>query len=132
MDDNIYRHKLIVRYFETDQMKVVYYSHYLVWFEAARRDFLKSKGFPYTKFEKMGFFLPVSEVHCKYFAPAHYEDEIIVELWIEELKKVSLKINYKVIREKNEELLASGYTIHPCINEHRKIVPFPEEFINIF
>ncbi len=132
MNKEIFKHKLCVRYFETDQMGFVYYSHYLVWFEAARTDLLKKKGLSYKKFEEMGYFLPVSEAHCKYISPGHYEDDIIIETWVEEIKRASLRIAYRVLREKDSQLLAKGYTIHPCINKNRKIVPFPEEFQNIF
>ena len=35
---------LRVRYAETDKMGVVYYANYLVWFEVARADLLRSLG----------------------------------------------------------------------------------------
>lgn len=132
MVKKIFKHKLTVRYFETDQMGFVYYAHYLVWFEATRTDLLKSWGFPYKKMEQMGFFLPVAEAHCKYMAPAHYEDDIIVEAWMEQLKNVSIKIAYNVKRDKDSQLLAQGYTVHTCLNQEKKIVPFPDEFRKIF
>ncbi len=119
MNKDIFKHRLVVRYFETDQMKMVYYSHYLVWFEAARTDLLKDRGLPYSKFEDMGFLLPVSEAYCKYISPAHYEDEIIVEVWVEKLKQATLRMGYRVIREKDDKLLATGYTVHPCLNKER-------------
>ncbi len=132
MKENMFKHKLFVRYFETDQMGVVYYSHYLVWFEAARTDMLKTRGLSYKEFEKMGYFLPVAEAHCKYIVPAHYEEDIIVETWIEEIKRASVRISYNVVREEDGKCLAVGYTVHPCINKDRKIVAFPEEFVKIF
>lgn len=132
MNKDVFKHKLVVRYFETDQMKMVYYSHYFVWFEGARTNLLKNRGLSYKKFEEMGYFLPVSETFCKYLSPAHYEDEILVETWAKELKKVSLRIDYRIIRETDNKLLATGYTIHPCINKAGKIVPFPDEFRKIF
>ncbi len=131
MNRKVFKHKLTVRYFETDQMKMVYYSHYLVWFEAARTHLLKDRGLSYTKFEEMGYYLPVSESYCKYISPAQYEDEISVEVWVEELKNATLKMGYRVVREENNKLLATGYTVHPCINKERKVVPFPEEFRKI-
>ena len=33
-----------VRYAETDQMGVVYYANYLVWFEVGRADWLRALG----------------------------------------------------------------------------------------
>ena len=38
---------LRVRYAETDQMGVVYYAHYFVWFEVARAELLREHGWSY-------------------------------------------------------------------------------------
>ena len=38
---------LRVRYAETDQMGIVYYANYLVWFELGRTDFCRQRGFRY-------------------------------------------------------------------------------------
>ncbi len=130
MRKEIFHYSLTVRYFETDQMSVVYYAHYLVWFEEARTEYLRHQGFPYKRLESMGFYLPVSEAYCKYMSPARYDDHLIVETWIEELKSVSLKIGYRIIREEDKMVLATGFTVHPCINKERKIVRFPETFAN--
>ena len=39
--------RLRVRYAETDQMKVVYHSNYIIWFEVGRVEFLRQLGFAY-------------------------------------------------------------------------------------
>ena len=43
---------LRVRYAETDQMGVVYYANYLVWFEIGRTDFCRQHGFAYKEMEQ--------------------------------------------------------------------------------
>ena len=40
-----------VRYAETDQMGVVYYANYLVWFEVGRVELLRALGFSYRQLE---------------------------------------------------------------------------------
>ena len=55
-----------VRYAETDQMGVVYYSNYFVWFEVARAELLRSLGWSYREMEAEGVGLPVIEAHCEY------------------------------------------------------------------
>ena len=37
-----------VRYAETDQMGIVYYANYLVWFEIGRVELLRSLGLAYS------------------------------------------------------------------------------------
>ena len=65
-----------VRYAETDQMGVVYYANYFVWFEVARADLLRTLGWTYREMEEAGVLLPVIEAHCEYRRPARYDDEV--------------------------------------------------------
>src|SRR5688572_3570472 len=57
---------LRVRYAETDRMGVVYYANYLVWFEVARADLMRSLGWTYREMEETGITLPVIEARCDY------------------------------------------------------------------
>jgi hypothetical protein len=41
-----------VRYAETDQMGVVYYANYLVWFEVGRVELLRALGYSYSYFSR--------------------------------------------------------------------------------
>ena len=40
-----------VRYADTDQMGVVYYANYLVWFEVGRTEWLRDAGWSYREME---------------------------------------------------------------------------------
>ena len=50
-----------VRYADTDQMGVVYYANYLVWFEIGRTEWLRDAGWNYRDMEETGVSLPVIE-----------------------------------------------------------------------
>jgi len=126
MESKIFKHRLRVRYAETDQMGVVYYANYFVWFEAARTDFLRTIGMPYKSLEQQGIFLPVVEAYARYIAPAFYEDEIVVEIQLKEIKSASLKIFYNVKRCSDNKLLVEGYTKHTVINKNGKIKRMPD------
>lgn len=67
-----------VRYAETDQMGVVYHTHYLVWCEVGRTDFLRSMGSSYAELERDGLRLAVSGANIRYLAPARYDDVVRV------------------------------------------------------
>ena len=69
---------LRVRYAETDQMGVVYYAHYFVWFEVARAELLRQQGWSYREMEASGVILPVIEAYCEYRRPARYDDQVEV------------------------------------------------------
>ena len=87
-----------VRYAETDQMGVVYYANYLVYFERSRTEMLRDAGLPYSTLEKDGVFLPVSEAYCKYLAPAHYDELLIFKSHVEEIKGVRIKMASEIQR----------------------------------
>ncbi len=120
-------HKLLVRYAETDQMGIVYYANYLVWFEAARTDFLRAIGMPYKQLEEEGLLLPVIEAYVKYISPAYYEDEITVETWVKTLKPISIIISYKVFRKGGSKPIAHGFTKHAVINKKGKIIKMSDK-----
>lgn len=103
-----------VPYADTDQMAVVYYANYLVYFERLRAELLRQAGLPYSELEAQGFMLPVIEAHCDYRGSARFEDLLIISGWIEEIKGVRVKIHCEVRR--GEELLVSGHTVHACVN----------------
>jgi len=101
-----------VRYADTDQMKVVYYGKYLEYFEVGRAALIRSLGLPYSELERRGILLPVVEAYVKYRNPAHYDDLISIEARVSELPHATLKIDYRVILDREEEPLAEGYTVH--------------------
>ncbi len=103
---------LIARYAETDRMGIVHHSHYAVWFEAGRTDFLKKAGVTYSSLEAMGFMLPLYEMNCKFKRPAQYEDEILVITKISFMSPVRLHLSYQVINSANSKLLVTGETMH--------------------
>jgi acyl-CoA thioester hydrolase len=101
-----------VRYQETDKMGVVYYGNYYTWFEVGRSEFIRSLGFSYSDLETKGIMLPVVESHCRHMAPAVYDDLLLVRTSIKELSGARIAFDYKVIRKRDDALLASGGTMH--------------------
>ena len=53
-----------VCYGDTDKMGVVYYANYFEFFERGRTEMLRSAGFPYSRLEELGLFLPVTEANA--------------------------------------------------------------------
>ena len=104
---------LRVRYAETDQMGVVYYANYLVWFEVGRTELCRQRGFAYRDMEKDdGLCIIVAEVRCRFHAPARYDDEIDVLTRIASMRRRVITFQYEVRRAPDSELLAEGETVH--------------------
>jgi acyl-CoA thioester hydrolase len=125
--------ELRVRYAETDQMGVVYYANYLVWFEVGRVEFMRSLGFDYKQMElEDGCILPVVEANCRYRAPARYDDVILIEAGPVILKGSLLKFAYRVFRASNaregQMLLAEGETVHIVCDASMQKCLMPERY----
>lgn len=120
-----------VSYADTDQMDVVYYANYFVWFERGRIECLRDMGLSYKEMEKQNLILPVMEAGCSYKAPAHFDDLVLVKTKIKELGKSSVSFTYEVLNKETGQLLATGETRHPFINKERKIVRIPAEIRKI-
>lgn len=127
MEPKVHTTEIKVRYAETDKMGIVYYANYLVWFEVGRTEYLLTEGLDYREVEQEGLFMAVVEAHCVYRAPARYGDVVVVESWPSEVKNSSLKFNYKVVRKKDNMLLAQGYTTHVLIDKDVKPRKIPEK-----
>ncbi|MFC1481935.1 acyl-CoA thioesterase [Candidatus Neomarinimicrobiota bacterium] len=118
-----YRHQVI--YAQVDRMDVVYYSRYYEFFEAARSALLRSLELPYAQIEAQGIMLPVIESNCRYFGSATFEDILTIESSIIEQPKVRMRINYRVFKGEEHELVAEGYTVHAFVNKVMKPVRIP-------
>ena len=126
-------HQIRVRYAETDQMGIVYYANYLVWFELGRVELLRSLGLAYSQLEKEHeCILPVIEASCRYKSPARYDDEILIEAWPSLLRSSVLKFSYRILRKAGEGrdpvLLAEGETVHVVCDDQLHKKPLPEHY----
>jgi acyl-CoA thioester hydrolase len=121
-----------VRYAETDRMGVVYYANYLVWFEVARADLMRTLSRTYRDLEEAGVILPVIEAHCEYRQPARYDEEIEIRATGKVLSAVRVKFTYEVLRRADGEPLATGHTVHAAVQPGGKPVRLPPELRKAF
>jgi acyl-CoA thioester hydrolase len=121
-----------VRYAETDQMGVVYYANYLVWFEIGRTDLLRQNGWSYREMEVDGYSLPVIDAQCAYKASAKYDDEIEVRTSGDMVSPVRVRFSYEVVRTADRALLATGSTVHATLDRTGKPCRLPERVRALF
>ena len=116
--------KLRVRYAETDAMGIVHHSRYIPWFELGRSDWLREAGLPYSEFEKMGYYLTVTEVCARYYHSAVYDEIVTVRTWVEEVRSRAVTLAYDVRNEQGERLVLAC-TKHVCITHDGQPVRLP-------
>ncbi len=126
------RTSLRVRYPETDAMGVVHHTHYLVWFEIGRTELMREAGYPYTRMEAEGIRFPVVEANCRYHRPARYDDRIRIESCLEEMSRITTRFTYRVEREEDGALLATGMTRHAATDATGTPRRLPLEIVAAF
>ena len=121
------KYELRVRYSETDRMGVVYHSHYLVWCEAGRTELMRQAGYPYTRMEEQGFALAVSDAALRFHAPARYDDVIIVETTVTQVRSRTVEFGYLVLNAASRQKLVSASTTLVCLGPAGNVVAIPDE-----
>jgi acyl-CoA thioester hydrolase len=114
-------------------MRFAYYGKYFEYFEHARGDFLRSLGFPYSRLEEQGVWIPVIEAHAEYKQAARYDELLNIETRVHEKPTMKFRIEYKVYRDGVAEVLATGHTVHTFLNaETGKPTRPPSNFVSVF
>ncbi len=128
MIDPVFRVQYRVIYGDTDSGGVMYNANYLRLVEIGRTELMRNWAIPYSEMEQQGIILPVTESYLRYKAPARYDDLITITTSLVEIKFVSLRFHYQIIRreEGRDRLLAKGFTNHACINRQGKLMHFPD------
>jgi acyl-CoA thioester hydrolase len=115
-----------VRYAETDRMGLLHHANYLVYFEQARTDLLRSQGLTYREMEDQGFFLVITNVEVKFKSPAHYDDVLTVRATVARSTAIRIEHTYDVRCEGRP--IAEGKTTLACVDRSGKPQPLPDWF----
>lgn len=125
--------RIRVRYAETDQMGVAYYANYLVWMEVGRVEYCNALGFRYRDMEvEDGVLLAVVEARCRYLSPARYDEEIVVETWLEQASPRLVRFGYRMREATGGRELASGETKHIFCNRQMRPTKLPPKYRPFF
>lgn len=119
-------------YFEdTDAGGIVYHARYLYFLERARTEWLRNLGFNQSELQQQGIVFVVRDMNIKWINPAGLDDELIVHVRIEKMKKASL-IMQQVIMCGETKKLSAEVTI-ACLNSSTmKPAAIPAKIINAF
>jgi acyl-CoA thioester hydrolase len=115
-----------VRYAETDRMGLLHHANYLVYFEQARTELLRSQGLTYRDIEDQGFFLVIISVEVKYRSPAKYDDVLSIKTTVARTTPVRIEHRYEVTCD--GRLVAEAKTTLACVDREGKLQGLPEWF----
>lgn len=95
-----------VYYEDTDAGGVVYHSRYLNYCERARTEVLRTLGLEQSYLiENNDILFAVRSIQVDYLKPAQFDDEVIVETHIKQLKKASITFIQVIHQSGSDEVL---------------------------
>ncbi|GAB3014315.1 acyl-CoA thioesterase [Spirosoma pulveris] len=98
-----------VRYFDTDQMGIVYYGNYARFYEIGRVEALRHLGLSYKEIEASGISMPVYDLNSRFIRPAKYDDLLTIRVTIPQMPKTRLMFAYEIVNQEGQ-LLNTGQT----------------------
>ncbi|MCC6492219.1 MAG: acyl-CoA thioesterase [Pirellulales bacterium] len=116
-----------VRYYETDGQGIVHHANYFQYFELARVEMLKAMGHDYAELERMGIYLVVHSIACKYHRPARFGDRLRIQIRVVKATLARIEHAYRVFA--GERLLAEASSTIACVDREGNIRRMPDHIL---
>jgi acyl-CoA thioester hydrolase len=118
-----------VRYAETDQMGLVYYANYYIYFEIGRVEHMRQLGVAYKEMEiQDDSFIVVAESKCRYLRPARYDDLLCIRTRVTEVRRRTIRFAYEIVNSSTGVVLATGETVHVVCDSQGRPKALPEKY----
>ena len=104
-----------VRFADTDAQGIAHNTAYLVWFEVARVEYLRTYAGGYQSLRDHGIEALVLESFCRYLVPARFDDELDVRARCVDVRGARFRYEYEIERS-DGVLVADGWTAHGCVD----------------
>ncbi len=130
VSDAFYRVRVRVHWADTDAAGIVWFGHFLRYFETAEDELFRALGHPRTRLiETFDIFLPRVEVTCRFRAPARADDELEVGIGVEMVNERRVAYRFEVRQRETGRLLAEGSYRVACVKQSTfEPVEFPPAF----
>ena len=125
----IFRQRQRVIYAQCTIGNHVYHSRYLDILEAARGEFMRALGYPLARLQEEDCIFPVVSLRMKFLAPARYDEQLVIELWLKELTRVRLTVAGRILSEAGK-VFVEAETDHVCTSIHEKPKRIPSELVD--
>ena len=114
---------------------VLHHANYLGIFEQTREAFLSEQGLPYQMLAEKRQHLAVREFTQRFDAPIFYGEKLQVAMWVSELKKSSLNVQYAIYKQ-DAPVPAHRASSLLCFVEEKEAIlkpgRIPQELLEIF
>ena len=120
-----------VRYAETDAQGIVFYAHYLTYFDTAITEYIRDLPFNYIEHVKhSGTDFHVVKAVVEFFVPSHFDDEIEAYVRTGKIGRSSLTFLIEIFPKNIETTLVKGEVVWVNTDQKaKKSAPLPEELV---
>lgn len=116
---------LRVYYEDVDLAGIVYYANYLKYLERGRSEMVREAGISQLDMKAAGLVFAVRRVEADYLKPANYDDELVVETRLDQLKGASFDMPQRVLR--GEEVLLEARIKVVILNSQGRAARLPAD-----
>ncbi|SPP30959.1 Acyl-CoA thioester hydrolase YbgC [Arsenophonus endosymbiont of Aleurodicus floccissimus] len=121
-----------IYYEDTDAGGVVYHARYAHFFERARTEMLREKGFEQQKLRKENLAFVVRKMTIDYLHPAKLDDLLTVETTISYVQHTSLAFFQRLINQQGKEICTAEIVIVSIDTFKMKPTRLPESIVAEF
>ena len=93
---------------------------------------LRAIGYPYSKLEKMGIWMPVIGVACDYKSPAMFDEVVLIRTWVDKVKGASVYLAYEVVGKESGEVKVTGSSSHGVTDTDLRPLRLKKEFPDLY
>ena len=111
-----------VRFNEVDEWGMVWYGHYMAWFEVGRMHLLRQFDLLPKQMVELSFIAPVINVKCDFKHPAACGDRIIIRTSVVKPEIAALTFKFEIVLKEDQTLLARGETIQVLLTTDKKMI----------
>lgn len=123
----IHKMPISVRFYELDPYRHLNHSVYIQYFETGRIDMFREMGWSLTQMADLGTQVVVASIETQFMAPGVEGDELAVETWVEELKRVTMRFGQRIVR--GDEVLATQTVHGACISDEGRPKRIPNDLL---
>lgn len=118
---------IAVRFYELDPYRHLNHSVYIQYFEVGRIDLFAAFGWTLTGISDLGVYIVVIEIDTRFLAPAVEGDDLVVETWVEEVKRVTMSFGQSIKR--GDTVLATQRVVAACTTVDGRPTRLPEALL---
>ena len=118
-----------VRWGDVDAARIIFYGAYIRFFEYAETELFREVGLQYgVMFDELKIWLPRVHLECDFKRAARLDDLLKVSVFVGRFGTKSMRLNFEVRREGEEELIATAHFVLAAVNQDTfETVPIPTE-----